>query len=46
MVVGMFLIPLASFTTALVSVVRYLMNSQAASGFFELREMPMTLPVM
>src|ERR1700755_1774378 len=42
---GMFLRLLASFTIALVSVVRYLMSSHAASGFLAVLEMPMTLPV-
>src|SRR5262245_10663467 len=44
-VVGTFLMPLASLTRAPVSVVRYLISAQAASGFFEFFETPITLPV-
>src|SRR3954447_5323922 len=44
-VVGTFLIRLASFVTALSSVVRHLISSQAASGLLAFLEMPMTFPV-
>jgi len=44
-VVGMFLIRLASLLIALSSVVRYLISSQAASGFLAFLEMPTMLPV-
>jgi hypothetical protein len=44
--VGAFLSPLLSLTTASVSVVRYFSSAQASSGFFEFLAMPPMLPVM
>ena len=44
-VVGTFLMPMASFATALGSVVRYLVRAQAASGFLADLVTPMMFPV-